>query len=75
MSIKKSIIIISCFLSMTIFGQSNNLKFENLDTVDGLSSSTILEIFQDKEGFLWFAWMCGGYVWKSFPCKNITKNQ
>jgi signal transduction histidine kinase/ligand-binding sensor domain-containing protein/DNA-binding response OmpR family regulator len=44
---------------MTIFGQSNNLKFENLDTVDGLSSSTILEIFQDKEGFLWFGTIDG----------------
>ena len=59
MSIKRSIIIISCFLSITIFGQSNSLKFENLDTVDGLSSSTILEIFQDKEGFLWFGTIDG----------------
>jgi signal transduction histidine kinase/ligand-binding sensor domain-containing protein/DNA-binding response OmpR family regulator len=44
---------------MTIFGQSNSLKFENLDTADGLSSSTILEIFQDKEGFLWFGTIDG----------------
>tara|TARA_R110002072_G_scaffold29258_2_gene92825 strand:+ start:296 stop:4429 length:4134 start_codon:yes stop_codon:yes gene_type:complete len=44
---------------MTIFGQSNSLKFENLDTVDGLSSSTILEIFQDNEGFLWFGTIDG----------------
>jgi signal transduction histidine kinase/ligand-binding sensor domain-containing protein/DNA-binding response OmpR family regulator len=60
MSFKRSIIIIiSCFLSITILGQSNSLKFENLDTVDGLSSSTILEIFQDKEGFLWFGTIDG----------------
>lgn len=40
-------------------GQFNNFKFENLDTVDGLSSSTCLTIFQDSEGFLWFGTIDG----------------
>ncbi|GAA3650226.1 hybrid sensor histidine kinase/response regulator transcription factor [Flavivirga jejuensis] len=59
MNFKICIIFVSCFLSNPIFGQLNNLKFENLDTVDGLSSSTCLEVFQDKEGFLWFGTIDG----------------
>ncbi|WP_299669150.1 two-component regulator propeller domain-containing protein [uncultured Polaribacter sp.] len=52
-------------------GQFNNLKFENLNTADGLSSSTCGEIFQDKEGFLWFGTIDGlnkynGYEFEIF---------
>ena len=46
-------------MSSHFFGQFNNLKFENLDTSEGLSSSTCLDIFQDKEGFLWFGTIDG----------------
>ncbi|MDO5971758.1 two-component regulator propeller domain-containing protein [Flavivirga aquimarina] len=59
MNFRGYIIILCCFLSNAIFGQFNNFKFENLDTADGLSSSTCLEIFQDKEGFLWFGTIDG----------------
>lgn len=49
-----------CLLAPVIVnGQFNNFKFENLDTVDGLSSSTCLTIFQDTEGFLWFGTIDG----------------
>ena len=41
------------------YSQFPNLKFENLDTSEGLSSSTCTEIFQDSEGFLWFATIDG----------------
>lgn len=50
---------ICSFCSISFFGQLNNLKFENLDTVDGLSSSTCLEVFQDMEGYLWFGTIDG----------------
>ncbi|MFB9056180.1 two-component regulator propeller domain-containing protein [Mariniflexile ostreae] len=59
MTIKHCVIIFFCLLSNWVVGQFNNLKFENLDTVDGLSSSTCNEIFQDKEGFLWFGTIDG----------------
>lgn len=59
MSIKNSIIVLCCLIVSFSYGQLNNLKFENLDTVDGLSSSTCSEIFQDKEGFLWFGTIDG----------------
>ncbi|NNE77478.1 MAG: HAD hydrolase-like protein [Pricia sp.] len=42
-----------------VHSQYANLKFENLDTAEGLSSSTCTEIFQDSEGFLWFGTIDG----------------
>lgn len=39
--------------------QYYNLKFENFDTSKGLSSSTCLDIFQDREGFMWFGTIDG----------------
>ncbi|QDO95755.1 response regulator [Formosa sediminum] len=42
-----------------MFGQYSNLKFENLNTEEGLSSSTCLELFQDSQGFLWFGTIDG----------------
>lgn len=47
------------FISLTAIAQFNNLKFENIDTVDGLSSSTCIEIFQDADGYLWFGTIDG----------------
>ncbi|WP_394331758.1 ligand-binding sensor domain-containing protein [Cellulophaga baltica] len=51
--------LICCCIFQFSIGQFNNLKFENLDTVDGLSSSTCLELYQDTEGFLWFGTIDG----------------
>jgi signal transduction histidine kinase/ligand-binding sensor domain-containing protein/DNA-binding NarL/FixJ family response regulator len=70
--------IICCFVVSSVSGQLNNLKFENLDVVDGLSSSTCSEIFQDKEGYLWFGTIDGlnkynGYEFEIFrSIKNDT---
>lgn len=55
-------IIIGWFLLLTnyfSYAQYSNLKFENFDTSKGLSSSTCVDIFQDKEGFLWFGTIDG----------------
>lgn len=41
------------------YAQFSNLKFENLDTSKGLSSSTCQDVFQDCEGFLWFGTIDG----------------
>ncbi|MCM4150339.1 hybrid sensor histidine kinase/response regulator [Arenibacter sp. N53] len=49
----------ACFLSNPVLGQFNNLKFENLNTIDGLSSSTCTAIFQDSDGFMWFGTIDG----------------
>ncbi|CAM4205199.1 two-component regulator propeller domain-containing protein [Zobellia roscoffensis] len=58
-------------LSTTLSAQFNTLKFENFETPEGLSSSTCSEIFQDKEGFLWFGTIDGlnrynGYEFEIF---------
>lgn len=47
------------FLSICARAQYSNLKFENFSTLEGLSSSTCVEIFQDSEGFLWFGTIDG----------------
>ena len=59
MNLRKSIHFICCIVPLLTTGQFNNFKFENLDTADGLSSSTCLTIFQDSEGFLWFGTIDG----------------
>lgn len=45
--------------SNLLYSQYPNLKFENYDTAEGISSSTCLEIFQDSEGFMWFGTIDG----------------
>lgn len=62
-------ILICCFLYFTATAQFNNLKFENLDTADGLSSSTCLEIFQDKAGYLWFGTIDGLNKYNGYDIK------
>ena len=48
------------FLTASVsYAQYSNLKFENLDTSKGLSSSTCVDILQDQEGFLWFGTIDG----------------
>ncbi|WP_299780707.1 two-component regulator propeller domain-containing protein [uncultured Formosa sp.] len=68
---KNLCLIVLCFCSNLIFGQYSNLKFENLNTEEGLSSSTCLEVFQDSQGFLWFGTIDGlnkynGYEFEIF---------
>tara|TARA_R110002049_G_scaffold30489_1_gene104394 strand:- start:82 stop:4263 length:4182 start_codon:yes stop_codon:yes gene_type:complete len=66
----KNFIIVLCFFVVNLnFGQFNNLKFENLDTYNGLSSSTCVEIFQDKEGFLWFGTIDGLNMYNGYEFK------
>ncbi|MDO7171565.1 two-component regulator propeller domain-containing protein [Mariniflexile sp. AS56] len=68
---KSFCLIILSFYSNFIFGQFTNLKFENLNTDKGLSSSTCLEVFQDSQGYLWFGTIDGlnkynGYEFEIF---------
>lgn len=66
-----SFIILSFLISNNLKAQYSNLKFENYSTTEGLSSSTVVEIFQDRDGFLWFGTIDGlnmfdGYEFKIF---------
>ena len=57
----RSILIIEMWLIHinVIYAQFENLKFDTYSTLEGLSSSTCTEIFQDNEGFLWFGTING----------------
>ncbi|MGY5354150.1 hybrid sensor histidine kinase/response regulator transcription factor [Wenyingzhuangia sp. IMCC45467] len=45
--------------NVKLYSQNSNLKFDNFDTSEGISSSTCIEIFQDSEGFMWFGTIDG----------------
>ncbi|MDO7173766.1 hybrid sensor histidine kinase/response regulator transcription factor [Mariniflexile sp. AS56] len=59
MNLKWYNLIVFCFVIFSSSAQLNNLKFENIDASDGLSSSTCLDIFQDVDGYLWFGTIDG----------------
>ncbi|MFD0991118.1 two-component regulator propeller domain-containing protein [Mariniflexile jejuense] len=63
-------------INMQVYSQYQNLKFENLDTSEGISSSTCLEIFKDSEGFMWFGTIDGlnRYDGYSFEIYRPTLN-
>ncbi|TYA84177.1 two-component regulator propeller domain-containing protein [Seonamhaeicola marinus] len=65
MSIKikiKYISILFCLVyTIMAFGQSNTLKFEHFIDDKGLTQNTILDVVQDRDGFLWIGTANGLY--------------
>ena len=59
MKIKNKIIFLFILIVYYVQAQYSNLKFENFDTSKGLSSSTCLDIFEDREGFIWLGTIDG----------------
>jgi signal transduction histidine kinase/ligand-binding sensor domain-containing protein/DNA-binding response OmpR family regulator len=54
------VVIILCLSLPTISpAQQSRIKFGHLTTNDGLSQSTILSMFQDTRGFMWFGTLDG----------------
>ncbi|MDF9799331.1 signal transduction histidine kinase/ligand-binding sensor domain-containing protein/DNA-binding response OmpR family regulator [Catalinimonas alkaloidigena] len=74
-----------CLVSFYAHAQYSNLKFEEFSTMEGLSSSTCLEVFQDSEGFIWVGTIDGlnkydGYGFEIFRPeignpKSISSNR
>ena len=62
--------------------QKQFIKFNHLQTDDGLSQSNVLCIFQDSRGFMWFGTEDGlnkydGYnfkIYKNDPQKSLKRN-
>ena len=54
MPLKKTIFILHLF-SVCWFNTTAQLRFERIGNQQGLSQSTVIKIFQDKKGFIWFA--------------------
>ena len=49
------IIFLFYFLSPFAFAQENvNLKFKHFSSKEGLSQVSVITVFQDKKGYLWF---------------------
>ncbi|HTJ51822.1 MAG TPA: two-component regulator propeller domain-containing protein, partial [Cyclobacteriaceae bacterium] len=68
---KITIVLLLLLVYCKLSAQYSNLKFENLSTIDGLSSSTCIDIFEDSEGFIWFGTIDGlnrydGYNFKVY---------
>ncbi|OFX39412.1 MAG: hypothetical protein A2W95_00360 [Bacteroidetes bacterium GWA2_40_14] len=66
---------IICFYSLSVFAGSNQLSFVHLSVEDGLASTYVKGITQDKEGFIWIATrenICryDGADFKVFPAYN-----
>lgn len=52
---KKSLLKTCLFLLAPLFCFQQELSYVHYDTKDGLAGSTVYDMCQDKEGFLWFA--------------------
>lgn len=57
MYIRLSFTIVLLFLSIShrLFSQKEVLTFTNLTIKDGLSQNSVIRIFQDSKGYMWFA--------------------
>ena len=63
--------------SLTAFSQENSVQF--LDISNGLSNNSILTIYQDSDGFMWFGTYDGlnrydGYNFKTYRNRINDKN-
>lgn len=65
------------FFGIVFSTRSQNVVFEKITTVEGLSQNDVNDIFQDKNGFLWIATNDGlnrydGYNFKTFSLKPYS---
>ncbi len=65
------LLLLGMLLDISFLHAQSDLKFEYLSTEDGLSHNTVLSIYQDKEGFMWFGTEDGlnkfnGYTFQSY---------
>ncbi|MGQ7944322.1 hybrid sensor histidine kinase/response regulator transcription factor [Flavobacterium sp. WC2509] len=76
----RSIILFVFFnlLVCPIFGQGSanfkNLKFKHLSVKEGLSQSSVMCVFQDHKGFLWFGTRDGLNRYDGYTFKNYRYN-
>jgi len=70
--------LLKLFLLLPLFAgaQVSNLKFSQFGTNEGLSASFVQYIYQDQQGFMWFATREGinkydGYHFTVFKKKHV----
>lgn len=80
---------ILAFLILTVseacFAKNGDIRFQKLNTADGLNSNVVYELFQDSHGFIWIGTKEGinrydGYTITSYPLpskfyKNISNQR
>lgn len=74
---KSRISIICCFLCLYIWGcRAQNISFHHLTTDNGLSHNSVISIYQDERGFMWFGTRNGVslYNGKDFKIYQKEKN-
>ena len=49
----QSIFLTATFVSTAVAQEANNLYFKHLTRQDGLAHNNVLDIKQDKKGFIW----------------------
>ena len=49
-----------------LVAQPFDYKFEHISTSHGLSHSTVVDVIQDRDGFIWIGTVDGKLVWKHF---------
>lgn len=79
MKIIKYIILAFLYFAFSASGFSNNstLRFQKLNTADGLNSNVVYALFQDSNGFIWMGTKEGinrydGYTIRSFSLPSET---
>jgi signal transduction histidine kinase/ligand-binding sensor domain-containing protein/DNA-binding response OmpR family regulator len=61
------------FHTVSLCGQSTNFNFKHLTTREGLSSNEVRAVFEDSNGFMWFATSDGLNRWDGYKF-NVYKN-
>ncbi len=64
---------------MAVFSQQSNITFSHLTILDGLSNNTVLSIYQDSYGYMWFGTRDGlnkydGYEFEIFRYDPNSQN-
>ncbi len=62
-------------LSHLCFAQGANFKFEHVNEKQNLSHNSIIDISQDREGFLWFGTIDGLNRFDGYSCKIFKHNE
>lgn len=68
---KIHLLLILCFDTMLLCGQSNDYQFSHLDCAQGLSNNHVTCLYKDNRGFMWFGTVSGlnrydGYQFRVF---------
>ena len=66
----KKIIFILIFIQFNVLFFAADIKFKHLTTKDGLTQNIITDIYQDKEGYMWFGTRNGLNKFDGFSIKQ-----